>query len=184
MTYRKKRSFECYVQYRHEVKEKNLTGNAEPFDPLVEAQKHNWRLHFAYKVMPGLELRSRVEGVIYKEHTQAEETGIVVLQDILYKPVGSPFSFTGRIALFDTDSFNAAIYAYENDLINQFYIPAYAYRGMRYYLNMRYRGIRNLSLEFRVAQTRYTDRNEIGSGNDLIEGDAKTDLKAQMIYEF
>lgn len=184
LTYRKKRTFEFYTQYRHELKEKNLTGNTEPFDPLVEQQKHQMRIHFSYKVAPSLELRSRIEGVYYREHTLPGETGFVLYQDAIFKPVGSAFSFTTRIALFDTDSFNSAIYAYENDLVNQFYIPAYAYRGVRYYLNMRYRGIRNLSLELRLAQTSYTDRDEVGSGNDLIIGNAKTDVKAQVMWEF
>jgi hypothetical protein len=35
-----------------------------------------------------------------------------------------------------------------------------------------------------MAQTRYTDRDEIGSGNDLITGDTKTDIKAQVMWEF
>jgi hypothetical protein len=184
LTYRKKRTFEFYTQYRHELKEKNLTGNDAPFDRLVEQRKHLARIHFSYKVAPAIELRSRIEGVHYQEHTLPAEQGFVLLQDVLYKPIGSPLSFTTRVALFDTDSFNSAIYAYENDLVNQFYIPAYAYRGVRYYLNLRYRGIRKLSIEFRVAQTRYTDRDEIGSGNDLISGNTKTDVKAQIMWEF
>jgi hypothetical protein len=184
LTYRKKRTFEFYAQYRHEQKEKNLTGNDEPFDPLVEQRKHQMRVHFSYKVTPALELRSRVEGVLYQEHTLPQEKGFVLYQDVLFKPVGSAFSFTTRVALFDTDSFSSAIYAYENDLVNQFYIPAYAYRGVRYYINLRYRGIRKLSLELRMAQTRYTDRDEIGSGNDMIVGNKKTDVKVQVMWEF
>ncbi|HLF65537.1 MAG TPA: hypothetical protein VI603_17350 [Saprospiraceae bacterium] len=184
LTYRKKRSFEFYAQYRHELKEKNLTGNDEHFDPLVEQRKHQVRVHFAYKVTPSLELRSRIEGIFFREHTLPEETGFVLFQDVLFKPIGSDFSFTTRLALFDTDSFNSAIYAYENDLVNQFYIPAYAYRGVRYYLNLRYRGVRHVSLELRLAQTRYTDRDEIGSGNDLIMGNIRTDMKAQVLWEF
>ncbi len=184
LTYRKKRSFEFYAQYRHEQKEKNLTGNDAHFDPLVDQRKHQMRLHFAYKATPSLELRSRIEGVLYSEHTLPDETGFVLYQDVIFKPVGSAFSFTTRLALFDTDSFNSAIYAYENDLVNQFYIPAYAYQGVRYYINLRYRGIRKLSMELRLAQTRYTDRNEVGSGNDLIIGNAKTDMKLQILWDF
>src|SRR5690606_5180037 len=124
---------ELYLQYRHEQKEANLAGNAEKFDPLVDRTKHQLRLHFGYQVSPALALRSRVEGVVYREHTLPAENGFMMYQDVLYKPIGSPFSFTTRVALFDTDSFDSAIYAYENDLVYQVYIPAYAYRGMRYY---------------------------------------------------
>lgn len=184
VTYRKRRTHELYVQYRHEQKERNLSGNTEYIDPVVTQSRHNLRVHFARKVTPALELRSRIEGVFFREHTRSWENGFVIYQDVLYKPVGSAFSLTSRIAVFDTESFNAAVYAFENDLINQFYIPAYAYRGMRYYLNLRYRGVRNVTMEFRVAQTRYTDRNTVGSGNDLIMGPARTDVKAQIIWNW
>ncbi|MDX1408517.1 MAG: helix-hairpin-helix domain-containing protein, partial [Saprospiraceae bacterium] len=76
------------------------------------------------------------------------------------------------------------IYAFENDLINQFYIPAYTYRGVRYYLNLKYRGIRDVTLEFRIAQTRLTNRGFISSGNSLIAGNRRTDIKAQVKWVF
>jgi hypothetical protein len=184
ITFHRKRSIEAYVQYRHERKERNLTGSTAPFDLLVDRHKHQLRVHCSYKVSRDLELRSRIEALRFREHIAPAESGFMIYQDILYKPVGTPLSFTMRIGLFDTDSFDSAIYAYENDLVNQFHIPAHAYRGVRSYLNVRYRGLRNLSLEFRVAQTRYTERDTIGSGNDQIEGNTRTDLKAQMILDF
>jgi hypothetical protein len=184
VTYKQKRKMEWYLQYRHELKEKNLTGNSERIDPLVDQRKQQMRMHFSYKVSQAVELRTRVEGTLYREHTLPDETGFMLYQDVIYRPLGSPLSFTSRFVVFDTESFSTAIYAYENDLVNQFYIPAYAYRGVRYYLNMRYRGIRNLSMELRIAQTRYTDRDIIGSGNDQIEGNTRTDMKAQVIWSF
>jgi len=184
ITYKKKRKLELYLQYRHELKEKNLTGNTERIDPLVDQRKQQLRLHFAYRVSQAVELRSRVEGILFQEYTLPDEKGFMLYQDVIYKPLGTPLSFTSRVVLFDTDSFNAAIYAYENDLVYQFYIPAYSNRGVRYYLNLRYRGIRNLSLELRIAQTRYTDRTTFGSANDLIEGNRRTDMKVQAIWNF
>ncbi|MEO1438217.1 MAG: hypothetical protein AAFV80_21930, partial [Bacteroidota bacterium] len=65
-----------------------------------------------------------------------------------------------------------------------FSIPAYAYRGMRYYLNVRYRPLRNVTMEFRIAQTYLSNRDFFGSGLELIEGNTRTEFKAQVQYKF
>jgi hypothetical protein len=38
-----------------------------------------------------------------------------------------------RFALFDTEGYDARMYAYENELIGVFSIPPYAGRGIRWY---------------------------------------------------
>ena len=106
----------------------------------------------------------------------------MILQDIICKPIGSPFSFTGRLALFQTDDYDSRIYAYENDLVYNFSIPPYFGQGMRTYLNLRYTGIRNLSIEARIANTKFFNQDGIGSGNDMIEGNNRTDIRIQLIY--
>lgn len=184
VAYRKKRKYEVYIQYRTESKEKNLSDNTTPTDQLVVHRRRQLRLHFSHKLNKTFELRNRAELSFYKEHTLPEETGFMIYQDFLYRPIGLPFSFTTRLAIFDTKSYDTRIYAYENDLINQFYIPAYAYKGTRFYVNLKYRGIRNLTLEFRFAQTRLLNRDVISSGLNEIEGNRRTDLKAQVKYVF
>ena len=72
-------------------------------------------------------------------------------QDLLIKPKNSPLSATARIALIDTDDFESRIYAFENDLLYRFRIPAYYGQGYRSYLNLRYRTTRRLTLELRGA---------------------------------
>lgn len=184
VAYRKKRTHELYLQFKNENKERNLRDNATRTDQLVFHRRRQVRLHFSNKVSPSVELRSRVELSFYKEGQRVEEHGFLLYQDLLFRPLEFPLSFTTRFALFDTDDFDTRIYAYENDLINQFYIPAYNYRGSRFYLNLKYKGIRDLTLEFRFAQTRYFNRDVISSGNNQIEGNLRTDLKAQVKYIF
>jgi len=108
----------------------------------------------------------------------------MMYQDIIFKPIGSSFSFTGRVALFDTDDFNSAIYVYENDLLYEFYIPAYSNRGFRSYINCRYNITYNTMLEFRIARTVFENRETIGSGKNQIDGNTRTDVKVQMKMKF
>jgi len=76
------------------------------------------------------------------------------------------------------------VYAYENDVLYAFSFPFYADKGTRAYLLARYRLSRSIDLYARLAQTIYTNRNKSGSGLDLIEGNARTEIKAQMRIRF
>jgi hypothetical protein len=57
-------------------------------------------------------------------------------------------------------------------------------KGYRYYFNLRYKINKKLSLFGRFAQTIYDEKNEIGSGLDLIQGNKKSEIKMQAMYSF
>ena len=113
-------------------------------------ERTSLRLQGEVTVSKAVRLRSRVE---FASTLSAEERsiGTVVYQDVLWKPSGSQWSATGRIALIDTDDYESRIYAYVNDLLYRFRIPAYYGQGYRTYLNLRYRPTRRLSTELRGA---------------------------------
>jgi hypothetical protein len=103
---------------------------------------------------------------------------------VLYKPRRFPLSFTTRFSLFDTDGFQSRFYSFENNLLYTFSIPAYYNRGTRFYLNLRYKGIRNLTLEGRIAQTFWKNQGTFGTGNEQIQGQTRTQVSAQIKYKF
>ena len=102
----------------------------------------------------------------------------------MYSPLASPWTFSARVTLFDTDDYDSRIYTYENDLIYYYAIPAFSDQGSRFYINVRYKGIRNLTAEIKFAQTRQLDVTSIGSGNDEIQGNIRSEIRAQVIYRF
>jgi hypothetical protein len=53
--------------------------------------------------------------------------------DILYKPLLAPYAAVLRLQYFETDSYNSRIYAYENDVLYSYSIPAFYDKGFRYY---------------------------------------------------
>lgn len=172
-----RRKMNFYIQYRYKQREQNKTEDL-PIRNLYEESRENLRLQLAINASPSIELRSRIENVWYSFDDQ-NETGFLVYQDILYRPSGSPFSFTARLSFFDTESFNSRIFAYENDLLYSFSIPPFSDRGYRYYINMRYRLTRTTTIEARISQTKYRNRETIGSGLETIDGNSRTDIKLQ-----
>ncbi len=185
LTYTKKRRSELYAQFRLERKQRNNTDGETVFDPLQDLTRTQLRFHYKVKISSSIELRNRLELSGYTESQTGEDSfGYLLYQDIIYRPKYSNFSFTSRIALFDTDDFNSRIFAFENDLLYNFSIPSYFNKGIRYYINLRYKPTRNLTVEFRLAQSRFRDLEVISSGLNEIQGNTRTDVKAQIRYTF
>jgi hypothetical protein len=182
LNFRPSRAMEMYARYR--IKNKPLNTQDPGFiRQLDDVAKQNYRFHFSYTISPSFTLRNRVE-LINFQFGERHEKGYVVYQDVSYRHFASPWAITLRYALFDTDGFDSRIYAYENDVLYAFSFPFYSDKGSRVYLLARYRLSRNIDLYARLAQTFYTNRNEIGSGLDLIEGNSRTEIKAQMRIRF
>lgn len=148
---------------------------------LVPVEKENYRIDFSYKIGRAWTLRNRAELVRFQKNKEAE-SGTILYQDFIYKPMGGRFSGNCRLALFNTDGFDSRLYAFENDVLYSYAIPAYQDKGLRYYLNGRYRFGKAIDLWLRYAMTVYNGKDEIGSGPDLISGRSKSDVKFQIRY--
>lgn len=145
-------------------------------------QRLRWNLRYTHNKI--WSFQTRVEFSFFNDEINEKAGGVMIFQDVRFNPLSFPLSFSTRFALFDVNRFNAAIYAYENDILYQFSIPAFNNRGARFYLNLRYKATRNLDFWFRVAQTYFTNINTIGSGLDRIDGNKLTEIKAQMRVRF
>ncbi len=183
ITYQPKKGVQVYWRFRDETKAVNGNDDATKINFLVPQRKINTRLHLQYKFTKSLEWRTRIE-LSYAKKDQDLSTGWLMYQDFIYSPMGKKYSFSTRYALFDTDDYNSRIYAYENDLLYAFSVPAYYYKGSRFYVNLTYKPIRNLTLQARFSRFKYFNQTTIGSGFLAIEGDTKTAIKLQARMKF
>ncbi len=182
LDYRIKRKLSAYALYFNERKFDNI-NLGETINPVTSQTRSRLRFHLTYNLSKAVTLRSRFELAWFNQLPE-ESNGYLAFQDILYKPIDFPIEFSTRFAIFNTDGYNSRIYAYENDLLYEFYIPAYFYKGSRYYINLRYRGIRNVLAEFRYGYVYFLNQDSIGSGLNEIEGNTRTELKAQLKFKF
>ena len=116
----------------------------------------------------------------YDKKGDNNEKGFLGFADIGYKPMLKPFSGILRLQYFETDGYNSRLYAYENDVLYSYSIPAFFDKGFRYYLNLNYDLTRKLTLWVRWAQTIFRDKKSIGSGLDEIEGNSRSELRLQV----
>lgn len=185
LTYKPSKKMEMYVRIRERDKLENTAVDlTEGIDYLVHEKQTSYRYNFTYKVSESIKLKSRVELVNYDKEESPYEVGYLIYQDIIYKPKSSPFSFSFRYGIFDTDSYNSRIYAYENDVLYMFSIPAYYNRGTRTYLTVRYKVIRGIDIWLRYGLTYYDNVDVISSGLEEIQGSHKQEIKAQIRFKF
>jgi hypothetical protein len=175
---------EGYLQVRTKTKLENITRpDSLKINQPTPVTKTQLRIHIQQKVSKKLTLRNRLEYAFY-EKENIKSKGFMLYQDIIFEPEKYPLSIASRIAFFDTQDYQSAIYAYENDLLYNFTILPNYYRGSRFYINLSYKGVKNCLFECRVARTQLSNRSVIGSGLDEIDGNSRTDVKCQVRLSF
>ena len=179
-SYKPSRSFEVYFRFREQVRPRNSRDGDGTITTIEDVQQRNYRLNLSYKVMEGVQLKSRVEYVTINRKSNTPEAGFVVSQDVIYKPKSLPISFALRYALFDTDSYDSRIYTYENNALYVFSSPAYYYQGSRAYVLVRYKFLRRFDLWARYGTSIFANRNTIGTGPEGINGSSRSDITLQL----
>jgi hypothetical protein len=172
------------LRYRFKQKEKNVTIDTAQVRWLLPYNNQSLRFHCAFSPSRSIELKSRIEFSWYEIEGSPSEKGLLLYQDVSFRPQSLPLVITARFAIFDTDGYNSRIYAYENDVLYSFSIPAYYSQGTRFYIIGKYSIGKKVDLWLRYAQTYFTNTTSIGSGLDLINGPTRSDIRAQIRLRF
>ena len=183
--YKPSRKMLIYVRYRSDNKERNASefSDGQNLEYLIPTVRQGLRLQFSYKVHRTLSIKTRVEQSWWRRGEEERSKGILAYQDISYQ-LGWKWKFTARYALFDAPDFDARIYAYENDILGFFSIPAYSGTGSRYYLMVNFKPTRWLEFWARFARSKFYNQNTIGSGLTEIQGNQRSEVKLQMRLKF
>jgi hypothetical protein len=184
--YRPSRNLEIYFRFRQKNRQLNEQAalSESAIRGIEDELRTYYRLNLQFKFNKELKLRSRVEYSRYRRGERDAEQGFMMYQDIIYNPKNFPLSFSTRLAYFDTETFNSRIFAFENDVLYAYSFPSYYYRGVRAYLTLRYRIYKGIDAWFRVANTFYSNRDNVGSGLEETPSNHRTDIKVQLRFKF
>jgi hypothetical protein len=183
LTYPGQKGLSGYLRWNHETRQVNADEASEPIAALARQVRQRWRAHLSYQPHPRWELSSRLSLSHYQQESR-REWGQMVFQDLRYTTPNKIWQFTSRFALIRTPSFASRLYAYENDVLYAFSIPAYFGRAFRFYLLTRAQLNEWLTLEMRYARSRFFDRQEISSGRQTISGPQQHQLSLQLRFSF
>ena len=171
------------LRYRYRRRQEN-TALELPHRTLGDVFRQQVRMSGQYKLSDIWRMRNRVELSHYQKEGNANELGLMLYHDVIYKPMSARLSGNMRLAVFGIPGYNARIYAYENDVLYAYSFPLYHNNGIRTYLNVRYRFARKMDLWLRYAAFVYRDINEVGSGLDAIAGNRRADIRVQWRWRF
>lgn len=180
LNYEFSRRVQMHVKVRYKNKLLNYTEEYSQTTELQEQEKYGIRYHISYNIHPQISLKSRIEYQIFETKSEGKQSGFLIYQDIAYKTKNQRLSLMGRFALFDVEDYDSRIYAYENDLLYVFSIPAYYNRGLRVYGLLSYKISNKIQFWMKIANTWYENVNEISSGLNRIEGSNKTEFRCQL----
>jgi hypothetical protein len=184
LTFTPSKKFETYFRIKEQIKPENIPDDVYIISRLQDIKQTNYRFNIKYKISDAVTLGNRVEFVSLVKGEDKPLGGFMVYQDISYKPLKSRFSFSARYVLFDTDNYDTRLYAYENDVLYSYSIPSYYYQGQRFYITTKFRIKRGIDLWLRYARTVYDNQTTVSSGLDEINANHKTEVKAQVRFQF
>ena len=179
-SYKPNKQLEIYARFRQQLRQKNSRDSDGTVTPIEDVLQRNYRLNLSYAVSEFFTVKSRIEYVTINRPSNAPEDGLIITQDVLFKPKNLPFDLSLRYALFDTDSYDTRIYTYENNALYVFAVPAYYYQGSRGYMLIRYSFLKRFDLWVRYGTFIYNNRKTLGSGAEEIQGSKKSDITVQL----
>lgn len=185
LNYTHSKKFDAYFKFRTRSKFKNTAANIDDIDFIVPYTQTNYRINTSYSIIPSVKLKNRLEFVDFKVDDGKTQKGFLIYQDITYSKLGSKFSVSLRYALFQTDSYDARIYAYENDMPGAYSILSYYNRGSRFYVLLDYNVTRRIEVWLRYSQTVHDNKKIMSEGSlTEIKGNTKSEIKAQVRFKF
>ncbi len=168
------------INLRIKTERKEVTENLNNIKTVVERIRNSYRTELVYDISNKLRMKSRIEYNTY-EISKAEmiENGILIFQDFRYVISKSLLAY-GRIIFFDTDSFNSAVYEFENDLTGVLTNLAMYGEGLRWYLMIRYKPFGFLTFSMKYAETYKPSEKSLSSGNNLIRNNIDNRISFQI----
>jgi hypothetical protein len=139
------------------------------------------RLNFENRLMPDLRLRTRID--FSSDRNWQGRIGYSAFQDIDWKFLPG-IRLIARVSFFHTWNYDLRLYEFENDVPGVMRtVPNYG-SGSKWYLILQITPLEPLMVWIKIRQYEQDDVTCIGSGNDTIDGNTKTDLRIQFGVRF
>ncbi|MEL6823672.1 MAG: hypothetical protein AAFP70_18090, partial [Calditrichota bacterium] len=149
---------------------------------LIRSELHNryrWRAEWRYRPEKALQVRQRVE----YSRTIGKQFGISLMHEFRYS-----FNKRNRIQFrythFDIPDFQLRQYEVETGLPGELESRLLNGRGYKWFFLITVSPVKQLSFALKYRSEYYPDMENLGSGNDLVLGNARRYLRAYMRLEF
>jgi hypothetical protein len=157
---------ESYLRYKNETKDVNASLVERKI--VAQRERQSIRGDIVYNVSKDIRIKSRVEfNTIKIVETNSFEKGFLVFQDLKMSIVKN-FNVYSRFIFYQTDSFNSAVYEFENDVEGVLSNFAMYGEGMRWYLLLKYKLMNKIEISFKYSETYKPKEKTLSSGDSEI----------------
>ena len=181
-TFTPRTNLSMYLKYRYKQKERDLTGSKGTLTlPIFH---HQLRYRLNYSLNDVFSSRTTLDYNHFHSQDRAATKGYQVTQMISSQLPWTRLFADVQGSYFCTDDYESRVYVSEKGLLYTFYTPSFQGRGFRCAVRLRYELNKHWLFITKFGETIYLNRNEIGSGNDLIYGNKKADIQMQLRIKF
>ena len=181
-TFTPRTNLSMYLKYRYKQKERDLTGSKGTLTlPIFH---HQLRYRLNYSLNDVFSSRTTLDYNHFHSQDRAASKGYQVTQMISSQLPWTRLFADVQGSYFCTDDYDSRVYVSEKGLLYTFYTPSFQGRGFRCAVRLRYELNKHWLFITKFGETIYLNRNEIGSGNDLIYGNKKADIQMQLRIKF
>lgn len=167
------------IRYREKETKFNHHIAGAPITSIYPKSISRFLLEFENQIDDNWKIKSSVHASSSSFGTDTGK-GFLIAQDVLYSR--SRWSLALRFSIFDVDNYDSRIFIYERDMLYVFAIPSFYRSGLRYYINARYDLNSSISIWLKIAQSRYTGIESIGSSLERINGNKISNIGLQMKF--
>ena len=143
-----------------------------------------YRLRWTHNCRSRAEIRTQLFYVRYDFIAEPISNGYALIQSYSRSLLKERLDVNITLAAFHTDSYDSRVSVYESGLRYAFNFMSLYGRGARLAATVRYRIGQGIQLNLKAGGTYYTDRREIGSGQQRIAACHKEDITVQLIAKF
>jgi hypothetical protein len=171
-------------RYRHSTSAINKPNESNLTQSVGYTRRNYYQWQLKYQALPWLLMSNKVYFLEKSSTGNTSGNGFLISQDIQVKPIRGNWVLSSRYALFDTDSYDTRMYAYENDVPNAFSVPSMSGKGSRYYLMIKFRMLKKVDCWVRYSRTYYSNVSSISDGPAAIQGNTKSDVHLMLKIKF
>ncbi|MGL4851797.1 MAG: helix-hairpin-helix domain-containing protein [Phocaeicola sp.] len=183
LSYSPRYKLDMFIRYRYKNREKDVTG-PDKIKYTLPQETHRIRYQLSYSPYVNWVLKTTMDGVFIQKPFATSSTGYAIGQSVRYKFTTFPLQLDGSGVWFSTSDYDSRITLYEKSVLYAYSMPSFFYQGFRGALNARCEFYKQWLVELKYGCTYYSNREQISSGLELIEGNVKSDLIVQLSYKF
>lgn len=176
-----------YIRYSVNCKEKNLTSNNLVKKTCI-TYKHNLTFNYKFSIKESFNINATLSASFFTVDSlnkiKSTTNGYLVSSYGTWHTLNSIISISAGAAFFDIPYYDNAIYNYEPSVHYSYSSPQYYGIGARFFILLKISPVKNMTIDFKISNTYYIDRDEIGSGNEKIHGNDKTVINGVFSYKF